>query len=235
MTALAHVAIIMDGNGRWAVQRGLPRLAGHVAGSRNVLHTVATCLREGFPYLTIYAFSTENWHRPKMEVSGLMKVFNYFIDSKFQTLQEWGVRLKHLGSLENVNDLTSQKISHAINATRDNSQMTLSIAFNYGGRADIINAVRSILNTRVPPESINEAMITAHLSTCGLPFPDLVIRTGGEQRLSNFLLWETANSPFLTTPILWPDFDLGLFLESSGFRDTISEPSHIAHQGGLKD
>jgi undecaprenyl diphosphate synthase len=201
-----HIAVIMDGNGRWANQRGLPRLAGHRAGTENIRTLVTTCAEIGVPYLTLFAFSTENWTRPSREVEGLMRILSDFIDRETEELHRQGVHLRHLGRLEGVSATLRQKVQYALNLTRDNTRLTLAIAFNYGGRSDIVDAVRSLIAKGVEPESVNEEMLAAHLSTGGMPDPDLIIRTSGEWRLSNFLVWETAYSEYWTTPTFWPDF-----------------------------
>ncbi len=201
-----HIAIIMDGNGRWARQRGLPRLAGHRAGTENIRSIVTTCVDLHVPYLTLYAFSTENWSRPSREVQGLMTILSEFIDRETQSLHKQGVHLHHLGSLEGINEYLKRKVRYAIELTRENTRLTLAIAFNYGGRMDIVNAVRTLVAQGLPPDAITEQTIADNLSTGGLPDPDLVIRTSGEWRLSNFLIWQAAYSEYWSTPVLWPDF-----------------------------
>lgn len=201
-----HIAMIMDGNGRWARQRGLPRLAGHRAGTENIREIVTACVELGIPYLTLFAFSTENWSRPSREIEGLMQILSEFIDRETQELHKQGVRLRHLGRLEGLSATLKKKIHYALDLTRSNSRLTLAIAFNYGGRSDIVDAVRRLVAAGVDPESIDEPTIAAHLSTGGMPDPDLIIRTSGEWRLSNFLIWETAYSEYWTTPVFWPDF-----------------------------
>ncbi len=201
-----HIAMIMDGNGRWAHQRGLPRLAGHHAGTANIRPIVEMCIDLGVQYVTLYAFSTENWTRPSLEVEGLMRILSEFIDREVQALHERGVHLHHLGRLEGISESLRKKVLGALELTRDNSTLTLAIAFNYGGRADIVHAVRRIVERGVAPEDVSEALISESLSTGGLPDPDLVVRTSGEWRLSNFLIWETAYSEYWTTPTFWPDF-----------------------------
>ncbi len=201
-----HIAIIMDGNGRWARQRHLPRLAGHRAGTENIRRIVTECAEQGVQYLTLYAFSTENWSRPSAEVDGLMRILSDFIDRETINLHREGARLRHLGRLENISAELRQKILDAIELTRHNTRITLAVAFNYGGRADIVDAVRELIALGVKPEEVNEALISDHLSTRGMPDPDLIIRTSGEWRLSNFLIWQAAYSEYWTTPVYWPDF-----------------------------
>ncbi|WP_448542703.1 isoprenyl transferase [Roseiflexus sp.] len=201
-----HIAIIMDGNGRWARQRHLPRLAGHRAGTENIRRIVTECVEQGVQYLTLYAFSTENWSRPSAEVDGLMHILSDFIDRETINLHREGARLRHLGRLENISAELRQKILDAIELTRHNTRITLAVAFNYGGRADIVDAVRELIALGVKPEDVTEAVISDHLSTRGMPDPDLIIRTSGEWRLSNFLIWQAAYSEYWTTPVYWPDF-----------------------------
>jgi undecaprenyl diphosphate synthase len=201
-----HVAVIMDGNGRWAKQRGMPRLAGHRAGTENIRAIVRTCINLGIRYLTLYAFSTENWTRPSPEVSGLMRILSDFIDREVKSLHEEGVHIRHLGSLNNISESLKKKVLSALELTKNNNSVTLAIAFNYSGRSDIVQAVRALVAQGIPPEAIDEKKLADNLSTGGLPEPDLVIRTSGEWRLSNFLIWETAYSEYWTTPVFWPDF-----------------------------
>lgn len=202
-----HVAIIMDGNGRWAQSRDLPRLAGHRAGTENIRRIIRTFGNHGVKYLTLYAFSTENWNRPEEEVQGLFQILADVIDREAENLHKEGIRLRHLGDLEGLPEELKKKVLGAIERTKDNSQMTLNIAFNYGGRADILYAVRQLIEKGIKPEDIDEATFTRHLYTNGTPDPDLVIRTADEMRLSNFLIWQSAYSEYYATPIYWPDFD----------------------------
>ncbi len=201
-----HIAIIMDGNGRWARQRGLPRLAGHRAGTENIRSIVTTCAELGVRYLTLYAFSTENWSRPSFEVQGLMQILSDFIDRETHSLHEQGVHLRHLGRLEGLSERLKRKVRYAVDLTKSNDRLTLAIAFNYGGRSDIVDAVRKLIAQGLPPDAVDEDTISANLSTSGMPDPDMVIRTSGEWRLSNFLIWQTAYSEYWSTPIFWPDF-----------------------------
>ncbi len=201
-----HVAIIMDGNGRWAKQRGLPRLAGHRAGTENIRSIVKACSSSGVRYLTLYAFSTENWHRPSAEVEGLMRILSEFVDRETTALHEEGVKIRHLGSLVGVSEALGRKITAALELTRNNKGLTLAIAFNYGGRSDLVDAVRALLVEGIKPDALTEQLLADHLSTRGIPDPDLVVRTSGESRLSNFLIWETAYSEYWTTALFWPDF-----------------------------
>ena len=201
-----HIAIIMDGNGRWARKRNLPRLAGHRAGTENIRRIVTECVQQGVRNLTLYAFSTENWSRPSAEVDGLMRILSEFIDRETGNLHREGARIRHLGRLDSLSDLLQRKIRSATELTQANQRITLAVAFNYGGRADIVDAVRSLVASGAPPEEITEEAIAEHLSTHGMPDPDLIIRTSGEWRLSNFLIWQAAYSEYWTTPTFWPDF-----------------------------
>lgn len=201
-----HIAIIMDGNGRWAKQRGFPRLVGHRAGTENIRRIVTTCAEMGVRCLTLYAFSTENWTRPSAEVEGLMRILSEFLDRELQNLDREGAQIRHLGRMDNVSPFLQRKINAAVERTLTNSRITLAVAFNYGGRADIVDAVRAAAASGIPCDQITEAAIDAHLSTSGMPDPDLIIRTSGEWRLSNFLIWQAAYSEYWTTPMFWPDF-----------------------------
>ena len=204
----AHVAIIMDGNGRWAKQRGRPRLFGHRAGTENVRRVIERFGDYGVKYLTLFAFSTENWDRPRYEVRGLMSLLSRFLKRETQHLHENRIRLRHLGDLNPLSPRLQQEVRDAIELTCNNRRMTLSIAFNYGGRAEIVEAVRRIVDEGVPADEIDEQAISSRLLTDGLPDPDLIIRTAGEMRLSNFLLWQGAYAEFCFTPVYWPDFDI---------------------------
>jgi undecaprenyl diphosphate synthase len=201
-----HIAIIMDGNGRWANQRGLPRLLGHRAGTQNVRKIIGACIERGVRFLTLFAFSTENWLRPFEEVRGLMYLLGEYIDRETPHLHEMGVQIRHLGRIEGLSTGLQKKIQKAVDLTKNNSAITVCVALNYGGRNEIIHAIRTMVRKGIPLEEINEESFAAHLSTREIPNPDLVIRTSGETRLSNFLIWETAYSEFWFTPTFWPDF-----------------------------
>ncbi|NTU79405.1 MAG: isoprenyl transferase [Chloroflexales bacterium] len=201
-----HIAVIMDGNGRWARKRGLPRLAGHRAGTENIRAIVSEADKAGVRFLTLYAFSTENWNRPSLEVQGLMQILGDFIDRETQNLHEQNVRLRHLGRIEGLSPVLARKVNYAVDVTRNNTGLTLAIAFNYGGRADIVDAVRRIIATGIRADQIDDQLVSAYLSTAGMPDPDVVIRTSGERRLSNFLIWQAAYSEYWFTPVFWPDF-----------------------------
>ncbi len=202
-----HVAIIMDGNGRWAQQRGMPRLAGHRAGTDNLRRIIEECVRLGIRYLTIYAFSTENWHRPPEEVSGLMALLENVLERELRSLRKNGVQIRHLGRCEGVNESLVRKINHAVASTRGNSKLVLNVAFNYGGRDEVVRAVQRIISAELEHEEITEQVISQHLYTAGQPDPDLIIRTSGEYRISNFMVWQGAYSEWYFTHALWPDFD----------------------------
>ncbi len=201
-----HVGIIMDGNGRWANRRGLPRLAGHHAGTENVRRITMACADAGVGVLTIYAFSTENWRRPADEVRGLMTLLAQRIDREAAELHRNNVQIRHIGSLEGISPRLGDRVRAAVELTRQNTGLILNVAFNYGARQEIARAVRRLLESGVPAAEITEELIDQHLDTAGLPDLDLVIRTGGEMRLSNFLLWQAAYAEYYSTPLCWPDF-----------------------------
>jgi undecaprenyl diphosphate synthase len=202
-----HVGIIMDGNGRWAQRRGLPRMAGHRAGTENIRRTLTACVEFGVGMLTIYAFSTENWKRPENEVKGLMTIFAQVIDRELGELHRQGVQLRHVGRLEGISNSLKAKVHRAIDLTKNNERIILNVAFNYGGRAEIVDAVRSIIRAGIPADEVTEELISRHLYTSDCPDPDLIIRTSGEFRTSNFLLWQAAYAEYYVTPTYWPDFD----------------------------
>jgi undecaprenyl diphosphate synthase len=202
----SHVAIIMDGNGRWAAKRGLPRLSGHQAGTENLRRVIRASVEFGLKYLTIYAFSTENWGRPKEEVEGLLHILADVIDRELRELNEEGVQLRHIGHLEALPESLRNKVQKAIDMTRNNQRLTLSLAFNYGGRDELVCAIRDIVVEGLRPEEITPEVVSKHLFTSGIPDPDLIIRTSGEMRISNFLIWQGAYAEWYSTPTLWPDF-----------------------------
>ncbi|MBM3946375.1 MAG: di-trans,poly-cis-decaprenylcistransferase [SAR202 cluster bacterium] len=205
-SGLKHVAIIMDGNGRWAAQRRLPRHEGHRAGTKNIRRVVETFARHGVPYLTLYAFSTENWARPKGEVRALLGILEQVIEEQVLELHRQGVRLQHLGRLDRLSASLQEAITRSLALTKDNTGITLNVAFDYGGRAEIVDAVRRIVADGVPADGVDDALVSRYLTTRSIPDPDLIIRTAGEQRLSNFLIWQSAYSEYYCTPALWPDF-----------------------------
>ncbi len=200
-----HVAIIMDGNGRWARKRGLPRLAGHKAGGENIRPVAEVFARIGVRYLSLYAFSTENWNRPEMEVAGLLTLLSKKIDQETRAFHEQNTRLLHLGRQDRMSRRLSKKVQAAVELTKDNTGLTLCLAFDYGGRDEIVQAARRIADAGIRAEDIDEPLFARHLYLPGIPDPDLVIRTGGESRLSNFLLWQAVYSELYFTPVLWPD------------------------------
>ena len=202
-----HLAIIMDGNGRWAKARGLPRLAGHRAGTENLRHTLKACVRHGIKILTIYAFSTENWGRPAEEVRGLMTILEQVIERELKELHEQGVCIHHVGRTEGISPRLLKKIEKAVELTRNNDTIILNVAFNYGGRQEIIDAVKRIIQEGIPPDQVDDALLSQYLYTSGQPDPDLIIRTSGEMRVSNFLIWQGAYAELYVTPTYWPDFD----------------------------
>lgn len=202
-----HIGIIMDGNGRWARARGLPRLAGHRAGTENLRRVLRAAVEFGIQILTIYAFSTENWERPEDEVKGLLSILERVIDRELPELHKEGVQLRHIGRLERIPPPLQRKVQDAIALTKNNQRLILNVAFNYGGRAELVDAIRHLIADGVPAEQVDEALVSRYLCTGGLPDPDLIIRTSGEMRVSNFLIWQGAYAEFYVTPTLWPDFD----------------------------
>ena len=202
-----HVAIIMDGNVRWAQKRHLTRLQGHRAGTDNIRRVVETFARYKIKYLTLYAFSTENWRRPKSEVNELIQIVTRVIARETRAMHKKGVRLRHLGRLDRLSPKLQEQVRYAVDLTENNTVIDLNVAFDYGGRAEILEAVRRLIKESPPTEALDEAMFSNYLYTAGLPDPDLIIRTAGEVRLSNFLLWQSAYSEFYSTPVFWPDFD----------------------------
>ena len=201
-----HVGIIMDGNGRWARARGLPRAVGHRAGTENLRHVLRAAVEFGVQILTIYAFSTENWSRPEGEVRALLTILEGVIDRELLELHEERVQLRHVGRLEHLPARLRQKIQDAIDLTKGNQRLLLNVAFDYGGRAELVDAVRRIIADGTSAEKVDEALISRYLYTTGLPDPDLIIRTSGEMRVSNFLIWQGAYAEYFVTPALWPDF-----------------------------
>lgn len=202
-----HVAIIMDGNGRWAISRGLPRLAGHRAGTENLRRIIRASVEFGVKYLTIYAFSTENWGRPPEEVSGLMRILEDVIDKELEELHKEGVQLRHIGRLQRLDPKIQAKVLKAIELTKENNQLVLNVAFNYGGRDEIVNAIQHMIENGVSASEVNDELVSRYMYTAGVPDPDLIIRTSGELRVSNFLIWQAAYSEWYITPTYWPDFN----------------------------
>ncbi|MHB1135230.1 MAG: isoprenyl transferase [Coriobacteriia bacterium] len=213
-----HVAIIMDGNGRWAAKRALPRQLGHKAGAKAVRESIATCLELGIRYLTIYSFSSENWRRSAEEVSGLMSLFVEVLEAEMDNLMAKRVRVRLIGSDAGVPDKTMSAFRNAERATADNDRLTLVVALNYGGRLELTDAMRSlareVADGRLSPDEITESTLAEHLYTRDIPDPDLLVRTSGEMRVSNFLLWQIAYSEIWVTSVLWPDFRRGDLLRA---------------------
>ena len=217
-----HVGIIMDGNGRWAKQRGLPRLAGHRAGTKNLRRVIRAAANAGIRHLTFYAFSTENWSRPEEEVGGLMGLLGEFIETETPELHKEGARLLHIGHLEHLEPQLRQKIENAIELTKNNTRIDVILAFSYGGRDEILTAVRKIVASGIPAEDITQQTLSDNMFTVGIPDPDLIIRTSGELRTSNFLTWQSVYSEWAFPEVLWPDFDeatLNRILEDFAKRD----------------
>jgi len=202
-----HIGIIIDGNGRWALSRGLPLIAGHRAGTENLRRIIEACIELGIKYLTIYAFSTENWGRPTEEVQGLMRIFESVIDNELQELRDQGVQLRHIGRLNELKPRFRKKVLKAIEFTKENDRLILNIAFNYGGRDEIVCAIQSMIADGVKAEQVNAELVSKYLFTAGVPDPDLIIRTSGELRSSNFLIWQGAYSEWYFPAAYWPDFD----------------------------
>ena len=209
-----HVAIIMDGNGRWARARGLPRLAGHRAGVDNLRRVLEAATEFGIRYLTIYAFSTENWSRPPDEVRGLLNILEDVIDRELQSLSKNGVQLRHIGRLERLSPELQAKVHQAVEMTQHNERLVLNIAWNYGGRDEIVEAVHRMMENGVLPDDVDEDLVSQYLYTAGIPDPDLIIRTSGELRASNFLIWQGAYAEWYVTPTYWPDFGRDELLEA---------------------
>ena len=200
-----HVAIIMDGNGRWATRQGLPRLEGHRAGVDNI-HRVLDCLAGyGVKHVTLYAFSTENWARPEDEVSGLMSILEEVIYVEAEALHSKDVRVCHIGRKDRLSSQLLDAVNYTQDLTKNNGAINLNVAFDYGGRDEILEAIKRIVREGVCPDDLDEQVFTTYLYTNGLPDPDLIIRTAGELRLSNFLIWQSAYSEYFTTASLWPD------------------------------
>jgi undecaprenyl diphosphate synthase len=225
-----HVAIIMDGNGRWAKARGLPRLAGHRAGTENLRPILEAAAEFGIEILTIWAFSTENWRRPETEVRGLLRILRLMIRRELRELHRQGVKLRHIGQLDRLPESLQAQVREAIEMTKDNERIVLNVAFDYGGRAEIVRAVRRIIEAGVPAEDVDEELLSRYMYTAGQPDPDLIIRTGGELRTSGFMLWQSAYTEYYITPTFWPDFgrqELYQALVEFGHRDR--------RFGGIKD
>ena len=217
-----HVAIIMDGNGRWATQRGLPRLAGHKVGIEQIQRVLQYLADNHVTFVTLYAFSTENWNRPLTEVRGILNLMEEALVKQTPQLHKKNVKVIHLGKVDRLEESMKIALQNAQDLTKFNTGITLNVAFDYGGRDEILEAVRSLIRAQIQPDQIDEALFSTHMYTHPSPDPDLVIRTGGEMRISNFLLWQSAYSEYYHTPTFWPDLndsELELALKSYQSRD----------------
>jgi undecaprenyl diphosphate synthase len=205
-----HIAVIMDGNGRWARERGLPRIEGHRRGSQSVRTCTAACVEAGVPYLTLYAFSKENWQRPADEVSALMNLLDRFLAEQISEIMEKNIRLRAIGHLDDLPENARRRLDSAMERSAGNTALTLTLALSYGARTEIVDAARQIAREAksgmLDPETITEETIASRLYTAGIPDPDLLVRTSGEMRVSNFLLWQISYAEIVVTPKLWPDF-----------------------------
>ena len=225
-----HVAIIMDGNGRWAKARGMPRLAGHRAGTENLRPILEASVDFGIEILTIWAFSTENWRRPEAEVTGLLRILERMIRRELRELHKQGVQLRHIGRMDRLPGRLQKEVQDAVELTKDNERIILNVAFDYGGRAEIVHAVRQIIREGIAADEVDEELLSRHMYTAGQPDPDLIIRTGGDLRTSGFMLWQSAYTEYYITPTFWPDFgreELHKALVAFGQRDR--------RFGGIKD
>jgi undecaprenyl diphosphate synthase len=209
-----HVAIIMDGNGRWAAQRGLPRIAGHQHGTSNIRRITTAAAEIGIKYLTLWAFSTDNWRRPREEIDGILRILAEVIERETDELHRQGAQLRHIGSLQGLDVELQEAVLAAVKRTAGNDRLILTLAFNYSGRQELIAAVRALMSSGISADAVDEAALQAHLFTRDLPDPDLIVRTSGEYRISNFLLWQSAYSELFFTPKLWPDFGAEDLLEA---------------------
>jgi undecaprenyl diphosphate synthase len=225
-----HVAIIMDGNGRWAKARGLPRLAGHRAGTENLRPILEASAEFGIEILTIWAFSTENWRRPEAEVKGLLRILQQMIRRELKELHKQGVKLRHLGRLDRLPESLQKQVLDAIELTKNNDRIVLNVAFDYGGRSEIVQAVKRIIRDGIPAQDVDEALISSYLYTGGQPDPDLIVRTSGELRTSGFMMWQSAYSEYYITPTFWPDFD-----REELYRALLEFSQRDRRFGGIKD
>ena len=222
-----HIAIIMDGNGRWAEARGLTRLEGHRAGTENLRQIIKGCREIGVKHLTLYAFSTENWKRPQAEIDGLMTILEIYLDKELEELCREGVRLHHIGRLEAMPEATRRRVEHSIEVTCRNTALSLHLAWNYGGRDEIVQAIQHMIQDGLRAEDITAEVVNQYLYTAGVPDPDLIIRTSGELRVSNFLIWQGAYSELYITPTYWPDFG------KEAFRQALEEYQRRERRFGL--
>ena len=225
-----HVAIIMDGNGRWAKSRGMPRLAGHRAGTENLRPILEASVEFGIEILTIWAFSTENWRRPEAEVKGLLRILERMIQRELRELHKQGVRLRHIGQMDRLPGRLQKQVKDAIELTKDNDRIVLNVAFDYGGRAEIVHAVQQIIRAGIAADEVNEELLSAHMYTAGQPDPDLIIRTGGDLRTSGFMLWQSAYTEYYITPTFWPDFG-----REELFQSLVAFGQRDRRFGGIKD
>jgi undecaprenyl diphosphate synthase len=239
-----HTAIIMDGNGRWAKARGLPRLAGHRAGTENIRPILEASVEFGIEILTIWAFSTENWTRPDVEVRGLLRILRRMIQRELKELHKQGVQLRHLGRLDRLPEGLQKQVLDAVELTKDNDRIVLNVAFDYGGRPEIVRAVRQIIREGIPADDVDEALLSRYMYTSGQPDPDLIIRTGGELRTSGFMLWQSAYTEYYITPTFWPDFGQEQLYEAlvafsqrdrrfGGIKDDYGSPYEAVDEGEL--
>jgi undecaprenyl diphosphate synthase len=205
-TLPTHVAVVPDGNGRWAERRGLPRMMGHRAGILNMLKMISYINEYPIPYVTFYGFSTENWTRPETEVSGLFGLVENFVAEHLEEIHEKDIKIRHIGRLQGLPEVLQSAINKSVVLTENNTGMKLSICWNYGGRAEIITAAKQLIASGIKPENLDERTFASYLYTTGMPDVDLLIRTGDETRLSNFLIWQAAYSEYYFTKVLWPDF-----------------------------
>jgi undecaprenyl diphosphate synthase len=221
-TVPRHVAIIMDGNGRWARSRGLPRLAGHRAGTENLRPILEASVDFGIEILTVWAFSTENWRRPEAEVKGLLRILERMIKRELRELHKQGVQLRHIGRMDRLPARLQTQVQDAVELTKANDRIVLNVAFDYGGRAEIVHAVQQIIREGIAADAVNEELLSSYMYTAGQPDPDLIIRTGGDLRTSGFMLWQSAYTEYYITPTFWPDFgreELHQALVAFGHRD----------------
>ena len=202
-----HVAIIMDGNGRWAQSKLMSRTQGHRAGAKNLVRIMEEFIRNGVKFVTLFAFSTENWSRPSNEINSLMLLFNEALSQDISAFNDKNIRLRHIGRLDKLDSNTRRLVDRCIVETKTNNGLTLTVAFDYGGRTEIVDAIKSIIKDQIHHDNIDEKLVEKYLYTADLPDPDLIIRTAGEMRVSNFLLWQSAYTEYYSTTTLWPDFD----------------------------
>lgn len=212
-----HIAFACDGNGRWAQERGLERLEGHQAGANNFHRVADLLIKYNIPITTFWTMSNENWGRPQKEVRGLVDILRKGLDRDSIELFHKGVRLRHIGSLERLSLYLQRKVWDIIRSTSPNNRLTINIAFDYGGKQDILQAAQKIVSENIRPEDVTEDLISRYLYTKGLPDPDLLVRTGGDRRMSNYLIWQTVGAPYFVTPVYWPDFGEKEFVEALKF------------------